>query len=88
MSENEIRDFIINHLRKRLELLGVSEKEIKKKFDFVQSGLLDSMSFVDMITAMEDHFGVEIDFEEEPENESFTSLGGLQKVFLKQESNE
>lgn len=83
MNAKEIREFTIKHLHDRLSLLGIAEKEIKKDFDFVQSGLLDSMAFVDMVTAMEEHFDVEVDFEEEVEDAEFTTLKGLTKVFLK-----
>ncbi|MDZ7741332.1 MAG: acyl carrier protein [Bacteroidota bacterium] len=85
MKEKEISEFIINHLADRLKLLGISEREIQKDFDFVQSGLLDSMAFVDMITAMEEKFGHEVDFEAEAEDGVFTTMQGVMRMFLKNE---
>ncbi len=85
MNEKEIREFIINYLEDRLNLLGIYEREIRKDFDFVQSGLLDSMAFVDMITAMEEKFDHEIDFETEAEDTSFTTMKGVLRLFLKNE---
>lgn len=81
MKDLKIREYIIAQLSERLDMLGIEEKEIKNDFDFVQSGLLDSMAFVDLVTDMEEKFGVEIDFENEVENAAFTTLGGLQKIF-------
>ncbi|MCF8230041.1 MAG: hypothetical protein K9G58_00960 [Bacteroidales bacterium] len=83
MNEIEIRDFILNHLKDRLEILGIHEREIRRDFDFVQSGLLDSMAFVDMVTAMEEHFEREVNFEEKVEDAEFTTMKGILKAFEK-----
>ena len=81
MNEIEIRDFILKHLKDRLEILGIHEREIRRDFDFVQSGLLDSMAFVDMVTAMEEHFEREVNFEEKVEDAEFTTMKGILKAF-------
>jgi len=83
MKLNDVEHFLKDYLKERLEMLGIGYGELKPGFDLVQSGLLDSMAFVDMVTAMEKHFGVEIDFENEVGNSSFTTLKGLTVLFLK-----
>ncbi|MCF8233333.1 MAG: acyl carrier protein [Bacteroidales bacterium] len=83
MKEKDIRQFVSEFLSKRLESVGLSAGDIRGSFDFIQSGLLDSMAFVDMISAMEEHFGVEIDFEEEVADNNFTNMKGLTQIFLK-----
>lgn len=83
MKAEEIENFVKSYLSSKLEQLGIKPGEIGPAFDFVQSGLLDSMAFVDMLSDMEKHFKVEIDFENEVENSSFTRLDGLTKIFLK-----
>ncbi len=83
MKEKKIKQYITEYLSKRLDLLGISAHEIRKDFDFVQSGLLDSMAFVDMVTNLEKHFGIEIDFENEVENDKFTKYKGLVEIVKK-----
>jgi acyl carrier protein len=83
MKENKVREFVLEYLHDRLQMLGIHEKEIKGNFDFVQSGLLDSMAFVDLVTSMEEHFDREIDFENEVENSGFTNLKALTRLFSK-----
>lgn len=82
MKEKEIKQYIADYLKDRLDLLGISPHEIRKDFDFVQSGLLDSMAFVDMVTSIEKHFGFEIDFEREVDNDNFTKYKGLLKIIM------
>lgn len=82
MSEEEIKKYIIGELNVKLEQFGINKKEIKKNFDFVQSGLLDSMGFVEMLAGMEKHFGFEIDFESIDEDKEFTTLNGIYNLFL------
>ena len=82
MNIAEIKKYIVEDLKDKLNQFGISQNEIKKDFDFVQSGLLDSMAFVEMIAGMEKHFNVEIDFEKIEEDDGFTTLGGINKLFL------
>ncbi len=83
MNVAEIKNYIIENLKDKLEQFGINQNEIKKDFDFVQTGLLDSMAFVEMIAGMEQHFDFEIDFEKINENEEFTTLRGISELFLK-----
>lgn len=83
MNAAEIKNYIIENLKDKLGQFGINNNEIKKDFDFVQSGLLDSMAFVEMIAGMEQHFNVEIDFENINEDEEFTTLSGINELFLK-----
>lgn len=83
MNVAEIKNYIIENLKDKLEQFGINQNEIKKDFDFVQSGLLDSMAFVEMIAGMEQYFGVEIDFENIDEDDEFTTLRGINELFLK-----
>ncbi len=84
MKKKEIRKIITDYLSDRLNSLGIGNHEISGDFDFVQSGLLDSMAFVDMVTSFEKQFGIEIDFEAETENNTFTTMDGLLSIFYKE----
>ena len=83
MDKSEVREFIIGLLNEKLSLFDIDESEVKGSFDFVKSGLLDSMAFVDLISSLEEEFNVEIDFEELTDSSDFTSLGGLTNYLLK-----
>jgi acyl carrier protein len=83
MDRSEIREFIMGMLKEKLSLFDINESEVKGSFDFVKSGLLDSMAFVDLITSLEEKYKVEIDFEELTESSDFTSLDGLTNYLLK-----
>ncbi len=83
MNVAKIKNYIIENLKNKLEQFGINQNEIKKDFDFVQSGLLDSMAFVEMIAGMEQHFDIEIDFENIDKDDEFTTLRGINELFLK-----
>ena len=82
MSKSEVREYIIDRLEEKLVLFDISKGELKDGFDLVKSGLLDSMAFVDLVAGLEEKYGVEIDFEEASEADSFTSLGGLAEIIV------
>lgn len=81
MKSEEIEAFVKDYLKERMNSLGIKQNEIRGDFDFVQSGLLDSMAFVDMVSAMEEHFNIEIDFENEVEDSSFTTMKRIVELF-------
>ncbi|HET6243536.1 MAG: acyl carrier protein [Bacteroidetes bacterium] len=82
--EKEITTFILEQLDKRLIRIGMQRKEITPNFDLVKSGLLDSMSFVDLVVEIEKKFNTEIDFELAFQNADFTTISGLIQTIEKQ----
>ncbi|MBU2649695.1 MAG: acyl carrier protein [Bacteroidetes bacterium] len=83
---NIFHSYITTALKEKLELFGIKSEEVKGDFDLVKSGLMDSMSFVDFIGDMERHFGKEIDFDKVMDDENFTTLDGLIKLFQDERS--
>lgn len=81
MRDDDIRSFIIEQLKERLDRSGIGNNEIKNDFDLVQSGLLDSMSFVDLISGAEEYFKLEIDYESALETGNFTTIAGIILAF-------
>jgi len=77
MERAEIRDTIIELITEKLVIFNIGKEEVKEDFDMVKSGLLDSMSFIDLVAELEDRFAVEVDFEVAGESEDFTKVGGL-----------
>lgn len=81
-SEKEIRKEIMDRLSSRSERLGFRQKFLMTDFDLIRSGLLDSMSFIQFVAELEQHYGIQIDFEKE-EPSKFTTLNGLAGVLHK-----
>ena len=78
--QNEIRDYIIENI-----LFGDGQK-LETDTSFQESGILDSLGFLEIITFVEEKFSIEIaDSEVVPEN-----LGTLRKIssFIKKKLNE
>ena len=79
-----IREQIIEMLRPKLDRFSIKENELNDSFDLVKSGFVNSLEFVELITRLEKHFSIEIDFEKALEARDFTTLGGLAKIIQKQ----
>lgn len=82
MTENEVKRFIIEQLKTRFKRIGYIEKYLLKDFNLVQTGILDSMQFIELLALIEKKFHIEINFENQPPA-SFTTLSGLAKLALK-----
>ena len=78
-TEKEIKTFILRFLEGKAKRLGIKEKFLLNDFELIKSGLLDSMSFLDLIIELETHFKIQIDFEDKNPSE-FTTLTGLVKL--------
>jgi len=70
-----IRQFVSERIGKLAADKGKSV-EIGDDFSLLESGLIDSLGFVDLVTDIEDTFDVEMDFGD-LDPEEFTRLGGL-----------
>jgi len=73
----EIRRQLTDHLQPRLERYGITPGELTGHFDLVKSGLVNSLEFVELITAMEKRLGIEVDFDAALDAGDFTTFGGL-----------
>jgi acyl carrier protein len=80
----EIREQLVIILKPKLERLGISEKELTAGFDLVKSGFVNSLEFVELVTRLEKHFQVEVDFDRALESKGFTTFGGLVDILEKQ----
>jgi len=76
MEQKEIKSAILQLLEDKAIKLGFKEKYLKSDFDLIDSGLVDSMSFLGLIGDLEAQFDIEIDFEN-LNPEEFTTLKGL-----------
>jgi acyl carrier protein len=77
MGSTDIKDFILDLISEKLSVFNIKRGEVNSDFDLVKSGLLDSMSFIDLVAELEDKYKLEVDFEEAADNNDFTTMTGL-----------
>lgn len=78
---NEIRKRLIEMMAEKLRRIDVNESELGDDFDLVNSGLLNSLEFVDVVASLEREWHCEIDYEAALEKGELTTLGGLVRTF-------
>lgn len=67
LTAQDFKAYILEMVADSLELWGITEPD--DDFDLIESGVVDSMAFLDLVVGIETHFGVQVDFEElDPEN--------------------
>jgi len=64
LSTDDIRGFILEHLKSSFEDNGIDIESIEEDFDLMKMGIIDSLGFIQLVGAIEEHFNIEIDFEE------------------------
>ncbi len=76
VSAGEVRRFIVTHLSDAMRENGVSEQEITDDLDLMKRGIIDSIGLIQLVAAIEEHYGIEIDFEQ-MDADNLTILGPL-----------
>lgn len=59
----DVKKFIISHLGDSFSDVNVTEDTIADDFDLMKAGVIDSIGLIELISAIEDHFNIEVDFE-------------------------
>ncbi|NLE61831.1 MAG: acyl carrier protein [Planctomycetes bacterium] len=72
----QVRAFIIGWLEEYAKARAMTLPAVADDTDLLESGLVDSMGFVELISAIEGRFGCEVDFGQLC-SDNFTTLGGL-----------
>jgi acyl carrier protein len=75
-NEPEIRAFLVAEVRKAAQARGAPADGIGDDLDLIDSGLFDSLGYVRLVAALEERFGISIDFEE-LDPEEMVRLRGL-----------
>jgi len=76
ITAGEIRSFLIDRYSNELSGLGLNPLNISDDFDLITEGVIDSLAFLDLVTAIEEEFQLEIDFDE-IDAEEMTIIGPL-----------
>ena len=65
----------------RLNAMGLETNMADNDMDLLQSGIFDSMSFIDMLTSVEDELGVRLDLENALADPKTFTISGLTDLF-------
>jgi acyl carrier protein len=84
MDEQRVHAMVEELLAGRLEALGVGRNDLIDDLDLVRSGLLDSLAFVDLLAALEQRTGRQIDLEAALASGRGTRLGTVVRLFIQQ----
>ncbi len=79
--EQDLYRFIEAHLQARLRDLNVDSIDVTRDLNMIDTGVLDSMGFIELVADIEDTFDVEVDLEAyRPEELSLVS--GLMRCVM------
>jgi acyl carrier protein len=84
VSAEEVRRLVLEGLAEPLGRMGLRPDEVPDDFDLLTSGLIDSFGLVELITDVEERFGLELDFEQ-LDPEGLTVIGTFSR-YVERES--
>jgi len=61
--EQDLYRFIEAHLNNRMRMLDIGAIEITRDFNMIDTGVLDSMGFIELVADIEATFHVEVELE-------------------------
>jgi acyl carrier protein len=77
-TESGIRQFLLDKYREPIEAFGFIPEDLGDDFDFLLTGVIDSFGILEMISAIEKEFEIELDLEA-LDAEQMTVLGPLSR---------
>lgn len=63
-SAGSVRGFVLAEVADQLETAGIDPRNVPDDFDLIAEGVLDSLALIQLIGAIEDRYGLELDFED------------------------
>jgi acyl carrier protein len=76
VSSETVRSFVLARFEAPLAAKKLTPRDTPDDFDLLTEGVIDSLGIVELIAAVEEQFGVEIDFED-LDAEDLTIIGPL-----------
>jgi len=61
---DEVRSFLLEYFSDPLRGLAVDPNHLPDSFDLLSEGVLDSLGILEMVSAVEEKFAIELDLEE------------------------
>jgi acyl carrier protein len=81
-TEAEIRRFLVDKYREPMGAIGLKPESLGDDFDFLLSGVIDSFGILEMISAIEDEFQIQLDLAT-LDAEDITRIGPLSRYIAK-----
>jgi acyl carrier protein len=78
-----VRQFLVTRYFEPVEALGLIPGDLSDDFDFLLNGVIDSFGILEMISAIEEEFQIELDLEA-LDAEHITILGPLSRYVAEQ----
>lgn len=83
---NEVRAFLLDYFSDPLHLRSVDLDRVPDDFDLLSEGVMDSLGILEMVSAVEGRFAIQLDLEElEPED--LTRIGPFSRYVEAQGSD-
>ena len=82
----DIKKIIISFLSDDINRMGLNINELDDKINILESGLIDSFRFIDLLAMIDNELGVEINLNN-LDQENFGSLFSLIKFIVDEEKN-
>jgi acyl carrier protein len=60
VTAREVKDFLLKHFAQSFEAVGVTDSDVPDSFDLMLEGVIDSLGVVEMVSAVEEHFGISL----------------------------
>lgn len=77
--EKNIQEELLSLLEDRINALGFTKDEISLDDSLLDQGILDSLSFLEYITKIEEYYQIDLDFSDLDPSE-FTSILNIKKM--------
>ena len=78
-----LREIVLDVIAPKIARANLNRGDFKDDTDLLTSGILDSFDFLDMIAAVEDRAGIEVDLAT-MDDDSFTTLRGFVRSLVKE----
>jgi acyl carrier protein len=72
----DVRRFILTQLTRELAAVGMDTDDVPDDFDLLAAGVMDSFGYLELISALEANYQIELDFTTIPADQ-LTILGSL-----------
>jgi acyl carrier protein len=86
ISAAEVREFVLAELESELREVGLTAADVGDELDLIDARVIDSFGMLEIIAAVEAHFGLEVDFEE-LDPDQLTAVGPFSQ-FVAAEANQ
>ena len=81
-AEADIRQFLVDKYREPIEAIGLVPEALTDDFDFLVSGVIDSFGILEIISAIEQEFQIQLDLAT-LDAEDITRIGPLSPYIAK-----